>query len=201
LPVDPVAVREWAHSLPDDPAAIERAVHERVRYAVPWQVAGVPWTLASPVETLAQGYGDCQARALVFASVLAAKGIPYQLRASIDHMWVEYAGKQATTLENAAKTLWSRTGNERAEQPALARPPATPAGARELMTPLRGLALRLPAIDLAESLRLEKEYFWDPAPTGHKLAGAGGLLLIWLGLPRWKAPRRDGRLSWALTSS
>src|SRR5919198_677077 len=75
---------------------------------VPWQSTGVPWSFPSPAEALATGLGDCQARAVTFASVLAAKGIPFQLRASIDHMWVEYPGKRPNALENRSKTLWEQ---------------------------------------------------------------------------------------------
>src|SRR3954465_15073110 len=107
-PIDPAAVRPWAATLPDDPAQIEQAVLARLQYAVPWRSPGVPWSIASPGEALAAGMGDCQARAVTLASVLAAKGIPYQLRASIDHMWVDYPGKQPNALENQSKTLWER---------------------------------------------------------------------------------------------
>ncbi len=154
-PVDAAAVAEWARTLPDDPAEIERLVLERVKYAVPWQSAGVPWVFASPAQTMARGLGDCQARAVVLASVLAAKGIPFQLRASLDHMWVEYPEKRANELENAAKTLW-------------AKPPGG------------GFRFRLPEIDWGESYRIEKEYFWDAAPMGRRLLLVVGLLVVWL---------------------
>ncbi|MBI3972933.1 MAG: transglutaminase domain-containing protein [Chloroflexi bacterium] len=160
-PVDPEAVRQWAGTLPGDPVAIERAVHERVQYAIPWQTFRVPWVFASPAQTLAIGYGDCQARAVVLASVLAAKGIPHQLRASIDHMWVDYPGKQANVLENDAKTFWSR------------HPPAGGAEGG-------GFHFRLPQIDWAETYRIEKEYFWDAAPLSRRLALVAGLAIIWL---------------------
>ena len=153
-PISAEAVAAWARSLPDNPAEIERAVHERVRYAVPWQSAGVPWALPGPAQTVARGLGDCQARAYVLASVLAAKGIPYQLRASLDHMWVEYPGKAPTVLENAAKTLWAKEDT--------------------------GFRFKLPQIDWAESWRIEREYFWDMAPTSRKVVLVFGLLAIWL---------------------
>ncbi len=158
-PIDPAAVRRWAVTLPDDPAQIEQAVLSRLQYAVPWQSAGVPWTIASPAEALAAGLGDCQARAVTLASVLAAKGIPYRLRASVDHMWVEYPGKQPNALENKSKTLW-----ERHEQPA-------GGGGR--------FRFRLPAIDLAESYAIEKDYFWDAAPASKKALLLTGLAIIW----------------------
>ena len=155
-PIDTDAVRDWAATLPDDPARIEQAVLERLKYAVPWQSAGVPWTFATPAEALAANLGDCQARAVTFASVLAAKGIPYQLRASLDHMWVEYPHKRPNQLENREKTLWQRDRD----------------GA--------GFQLRLPNLDLRESIAIEKDYFWDTAPASRKALLLTGLALIWL---------------------
>jgi hypothetical protein len=187
-PVDPEAVREWARALPDDPAQIERAVLDRIRYAVPWQKDGVPWSFPAPAQIMATGYGDCQGRALIFASILAAKGIPFQLRASLDHMWVEYQGKRPSTLENDAKTLWMR-------RPATTAPAGQAApGARpapQSRTP--GFQWRWPRVDLAESYRIEKEYFWDTAPAGRKLALFAGLAIIWW----WRGARlRPWRLTW-----
>lgn len=154
-PVDAAAVAEWAKTLPDDPVAIERAVLERVRYAVPWQSWGVPWVFAAPAQTMARGVGDCQARAVVLASVLAAKGIPFQLKASLDHMWVEYPKKAPNQLENAAKTLWAKG-------------------------PTGGFGFRVPEVDWGESWRIEREYFWDAAPLGRRVMLVAGLLVIWL---------------------
>ena len=154
-PISAEAVAAWARSLPDDPAEIERAVHARVQYAVPWQSTGVPWALPGPAQTVARGLGDCQARAVVLASVLAAKGIPYQLRASLDHMWVEYPGKAPTVLENAAKTLWAKEEGS-------------------------GFRFRLPRVDWGESWRIEREYFWDAAPLSRRAMLLVGLLAIWV---------------------
>lgn len=154
-PVDAEAVREWSRTLPDDPAAIERAVLERVQYAVPWQSWGAPWVFASPAQTLMKGVGDCQARAVVLASVLAAKGIPFQLRASLDHMWVEYPKKAPNQLENAAKTLWAKGEGG-------------------------GFRFRVPRVDWGESWRIEREYFWDMAPWSRRLMLLIGLAVIWL---------------------
>jgi hypothetical protein len=168
-PVDPDAVREWARTLPDDPGQIEQAVHERVQYAIPWHKDKVPWTFPAPAEILRRGYGDCQCRAIVLASVLTAKGIPHQLRASVDHMWVDYPGKESNDLENDAMTFWTR-----AEPDNLAGPEGVE-GAES-----GHFRFRLPAIDWAESFRIEKEYFWDAAPLSRRLLLLAGLGVIWL---------------------
>jgi hypothetical protein len=180
-PLDPAAVRAWAESLPDDPAAIERAVAARVRYAVPWQQFGVPWAVPTPADVVASGFGDCQARALVLASLLAAKGIPFQLRASLDHMWVEYRGKRATALENDAKLLWTR-GQATTDLGGLAD-----SGSNGLQIgPMR---FHLPHLDWTESYRIEKAYFWDAAPLSRKLALAAGLVAIWCLTLTWRMRR------------
>ncbi|MGH2369672.1 MAG: transglutaminase domain-containing protein [Chloroflexota bacterium] len=184
-PIDPAAVRAWAERLPDDPALIDRAVHQRLPYALPWQTHGVPWVFPSPAAALAAGYADCQGRAVVLASVLAAKGIPYRIRASLDHMWVEYAGKREIANEQLTKVLWTR---DRSVRPAARAGPARQALAAEPVRPFLGLLqgafrFRLPQIDWHESYLSEKAYFWDAAPPSRKLALVVGWLLIW-----WRAP-------------
>lgn len=100
-PVDAAAVANWANELPNDPAYIERQVLDRyVPYSVPWQTYGVPWYYPTTREVVAAGQGDCEARMLVLASILKAKGIPYRIEASFDHIWVEYPGKQTNPLED-----------------------------------------------------------------------------------------------------
>ena len=99
--IDPAAVASIARTLPNNPRLIENAVLTRiVPYAYDWQTAGVPWYFPTTREALAQHRGDCESRAVVLASILAYKHIPYQLRMSFDHIWVDYPGHQATALEN-----------------------------------------------------------------------------------------------------
>ena len=150
-PVDPSAVEAWADELPEDPAYIERRVlDEYVPYAVPWQTAGVPWYFPTTGEVVRQRSGDCQARMLVLASILEAKGIPYRVEASLDHIWVAYPGKKATAMENSGISLLTDED-----------------GARELRVPERW--------DWRESYRIEKDYFWDNMPQGRKLVLFAGL--------------------------
>ena len=148
--VDPAAVRAWADELPDDPAYIEQQVLAKyVPYAVPWQTLGVPWYFPTARDVVAQGSGDCQGRALVLASILEAKGLPYRLQASFDHIWVDYPKKQPNGLENQAIVL---------------------VDGRKLQLPER--------FDWLESYRIEREYFWDPMPLGRRLLLFGGLGVI-----------------------
>lgn len=153
-PIDPSAVRAWADELPDDPAAIERRVlEEYVPYSVPWQTAGVPWYFPTTEEVVRERGGDCQGRMLVLASILEAKGMPYRVEASLDHIWVAYPGKRATAMENDGISLMSERN-----------------GARTLRVPERW--------DWRESYRIEKDYFWDSMPAGRKLVLFAGLGVI-----------------------
>lgn len=140
--IDPEAVRAWAVTLPRNPRVIEDAVLTRIAYAVPWETDGVPWTFPTPAEVMARLSGDCQARAVVLASVFEALGMPYRLEASFDHIWVDYPGRKGK-------------GIERPEKAFVRRAPTAEGWASRL---------RMPDIDPAESWRIEREYFWDAAP-------------------------------------
>ena len=99
--IDPAAVAPVARKLPNDPRLIEQAVLTRiVPYSYDWQTAGVPWYFPTTREALAQKSGDCESRAVVLASILAYKHIPYSLHMSFDHIWVDYPGHVSTALEN-----------------------------------------------------------------------------------------------------
>lgn len=153
---DAEAVRPWADQLPNDPAVIEQQVlNKYVPYAVPWQTLGVPWYFPTTAEVVKAGRGDCQARMLVLASILEAKGIPYKLEASFDHIWVEYPKKRPNALENRSIAIMQNTGT-----------------GPKLQVPKRW--------DWRESARIEREYFWDYMPLSRKLLLAGGWGVILL---------------------
>ncbi len=112
-----------------------------VPYAVPWQTYGVPWYFPTPTEVLQRGAGDCQARAVVLASILRAKGIPATLVGSFDHLWVDYPGKQENALENTAIAI-------AAQQPD------------------GGYRFRWPSfVEWRTSWQIERAYFWDAMPS------------------------------------
>jgi hypothetical protein len=170
-PVDPQAVRELADSLPDDPRAIEAAVNTRiVAYAVPWQTYGVPWYFPTAKEVLAVGQGDCQAQAVVLASILTAKGIPARFVGSFDHLWIDYPGKHATAYENADVALAAQQpdGSYRFRWPSL--------------------------IEWRTSWEIERAYFWDTMPVPRRWLLLGGWLLIMLWRPAWYC-RRSPKIS------
>ena len=97
---DPSAVESMLDDFPSDPVGIERAVLARIPYRYDWEVYNMPWYCPTTKEVLERGEGDCKARALVLASVLKAKNIPYQVQSSPMHIWVNYDNKQETPLEN-----------------------------------------------------------------------------------------------------
>lgn len=148
--VQPEAARELAATLPDDPREVERRVlDEVVPYAADWEAAGVPWSFPTAAEALEAGRGDCESRAVVLASVLAAKGVPYELRMSFDHIWVDYPGKQASAIENDAVVLVDDRGWRWPEQ-----------------------------LDLREELRNQVAFYWTPMPLMRKSLLLGGLVAI-----------------------
>jgi hypothetical protein len=111
--IQPQAVAAIAARLPSDPKAIEAYVLDsQVPYAYDWQTAGVPWYFPSTAEAVRAGAGDCESRAVVLASILTAKGIPNHLYMSLDHIWVDYPGKQANALENPALQIAGRRNGE-----------------------------------------------------------------------------------------
>jgi len=160
--VDAAAVADLAAVLPDDPRLLEEHVLEReVPYACDWESAGVPWYFPTTAEALHAGRGDCESRAVVLASLLTAKGIPNELRVSLDHIWVDYPGKQANALENAALEVAGRRDGD--------------------------FFLRWPSeFDLGQELADQIAIYWTPAPAWRILLLAAGLSLIvsWNALAR-----------------
>ena len=166
--VDPVAAQAMADRLPSDPAAIERAVLDALPYSYDWEVHSMPWYYPTVSEALAKHRGDCKARAIVLASILEAKGIPYRINSSSTHVWVEYSGKAETKLENAESRLY-------------------------VSEPQTGTSsIRVPKIKMKESLKTFWEGFWPPMPVYRKVLLTGGPVM--LALLRLAAPRL-GRLA------
>jgi hypothetical protein len=157
--VDPAAVETLAAGLPSDPAAIEKAVLDSVPYRYDWEVYAMPWYFPTVDEVLKKGQGDCKARAIVLASVLEAKGIPYRINSSPMHVWVDYDGKAENTLENSQAGLYEVD-------------PQT--GAR---------SLHLPHVSLTEFLGTVWDGFWPPMPTARKvLLVTGPVILLAIGV-------------------
>jgi hypothetical protein len=176
LPLDPgVAVRQhW--ELPEAPAAIEAFVDGLLVPASDWEVYRVPWYVPTAREAVETMQGDCETKTVLLASLLASRHIPFQIRASFNHIWVDYEGRPAQPGETADLAyLQGRDGK---------------------------LGLRLPpATDWRTFYLVQKELLWQEMPPFRRLlwlGGLGWLLLISLGatvvLPRgdlqstWRAP-------------
>lgn len=152
--VDPAAASALAARLPDDPRQIEAYVLKtQVPYAYDWQTAGVPWYFPTAAEALAAGAGDCESRAMVLASVLTAKGIPNELRMSLDHIWVDYPGKRDTAIETAGLEIAGRRDGK--------------------------LFVQLPQeFDLQQEIADQLDIYWRPAPPWRVALLFAGLTLL-----------------------
>jgi hypothetical protein len=152
--VDPAAVESLAASLPSDPAAIEEAVLERLPYRYDWEVYAMPWYFPTVNEALENGQGDCKARAIVLASVLEAKGIPYRIHSSPTHVWVDYDGKAENAQENSGAGLYEVD-------------PQT--GAR---------SFHLPRVNFTEAIDTFWQGFWPPMPIVRKVLLVSGPVIL-----------------------
>jgi hypothetical protein len=176
-PVDAQVAAEMAAGLPDDYRAVEDYVSNYVTWKSAWSVYGLPWYFPTVDEVIADQAGDCQAEAVLAASIFKAKGMPYTLRYSFDHVWVDYPGKGVTALEDPATSFVSDEGEGW----------------------LAGLPDKIP---LWSILKERTAYHWTPMPLLQKLLIVGGALLIvgygerrffrglkrlvWRGAPAWE---------------
>jgi len=151
---DPGAVEFLVNDFPSDPIAIERAVLTKIPYRYDWEIYSMPWYCPTIEEILERGEGDCKARALVLASVLEVKNIPYQVHSSPTHIWVEYENKQETSIENAQVEFY-QYDPETSER-----------------------RFRIPDIGLSEVLDPFWRAFWEPMPDGRKALLILGLLAL-----------------------
>ena len=165
--VAPAAVQSLAASLPNDPKLIEQAVLDRVvPYGYDWNVSGVPWYFPDAADVLKAKQGDCESRAVILASILKAKGIPFQLMMSIDHIWVQYPGKVSNSLENADVSVGQLSNGH--------------------------FAIHWPAnFHLGAEINAQLDGYWTPMPLMRKLLFFGGILLLLLVNPVRVARRRQ----------
>jgi hypothetical protein len=167
-PIDAQAVAGIAAGLPRDYKTIENYSLDYVVYTPAWTVYGLPWYFPTVPEVLRDHAGDCQARAILEASILEAKGMPYTLRYSFDHVWVDYPGKQYVDMENPETSFVADAG--------------------------KGWLARLPSrIPLWSIIKVRVAYHWTPMPLLQKIVLLLGVALIvgrgekrlFLKLARW----------------
>lgn len=161
--IDPAAVESLYRDLPSDPVAIESTVLQQIPYSYDWEVHSMPWYVPTVEEVLDKGRGDCKARALVLASIFEEKNIPYRLNWSPIHVWVEYEGKEETSLENPSVKFYQQD-------------PET--GER---------SFQFPRIALSEVWDSFWQGFWSPMPLVRKvLLVFGSVMLITMRLVWFK---------------
>jgi len=167
---DPGAVEFMLNDFPSDPAAIEKAVLARIPYRYDWELYSMPWYCPTIGEVLEREEGDCKARALVLASVLEAKSIPYQVHSSPIHVWVDYEGKQETSIENAQVEFYQydpETGERR---------------------------FQIPDISPGKLMDSWQQQFWTPMPDGRKallILGLSALIAARVILRKKRAAQYD----------
>ncbi len=152
-PVDAQVVAGVAAGLPRDYKTIEDFALNYVPYKPAWTVYGLPWYFPTVPEVLRDRAGDCQARAILAASIFKAKGMPYTLRYSFDHVWVDYPGKQFADMEDPSTSFVADGG--------------------------KGWLASLPGrIPLWSIIKVRIAYHWTPMPLMQKIMLVLGALLI-----------------------
>jgi hypothetical protein len=170
-PVDASAVATVAATLPQDYKAIEDFARGYVTYKPAWTVYGLPWYFPTVHEVLDTRAGDCQARALLAASIFEMKDMPYTLRYSFDNVWVDYPGKDAPAMEDPATSFVADDG--------------------------QGWLAKLPTrIPLWSIIKVRIGYHWTPMPLLQKIMMVLGTVLIigWGQKPRLR--RWSTRIRW-----
>jgi hypothetical protein len=163
-PVDAATAAGIAATLPNDYKTIEAFALDYVDYRPAWTVYHLPWYFPTLPEVLRDHSGDCQGRALLAASIFAAKGMPYTLRYSFDHVWVDYPGKLPPSMEDPATSFVADDG--------------------------KGWLAKLPTkIPLWSIIKVRVDYHWSPMPLLQKLMIVLGSLAI-IGWGERKAWRR-----------
>jgi len=151
---NPSAVEFMLNDLPSDPVDIEKAVLAGIPYRHDWEVYGMPWYCPTVEQVMEREEGDCKSRALVLASVLEAKNVTYQVHSSPMHIWVDYEGKNETSIENAQVEFYQydpETGERQFE---------------------------IPEISLSEVVDSWQQQFWTTMPEGRKALLISGLLAL-----------------------
>ena len=169
-PVDPQAVAELAADLPPDYKSIEDFALAYVQYKPAWTIYGLPWYFPTVAEAVEDKAGDCQAQAMIAASIFEAKGMPYTLRYSFDHVWVDYPGKQFSDLEDPATSFVADSGGGW----------------------LAGLPDKIPIWSI---IKARVAYHWTPMPLVQKIMLLLGSLVI-VGYGERRFFGRLGRRMW-----
>lgn len=152
-PIDAAAVASLAAVLPDEYEPIEQFTLSYVPFAPAWDVYRLPWYFPSVAEVVRDKAGDCQARAVLLGSILEAKGMPFTMHYSFDHVWIDYPGKPVSALDDPSTSFVSDSGE--------------------------GWFGSLPdKIPLATIIQQRVAYHWTPMPFVQKILIVVGAALI-----------------------
>lgn len=171
FPVDPSVIELFDGEIPDDPAEVEKFVLDWVEYEYDWKNYSVPWYVPTARDAVIRHKGDCESRAIVLASILKAKNIPYSLKASLVHIWVDYAGKRISRSENEGVAFVGKVdGKYRLKFPNMSQ--------------------------WRKYISAEKEMLWDVMPVFRKALLISGWMLIILAGCFLYRQGRIGHLMW-----
>ncbi len=155
LPIDPRIEERMGWQLLPEPGQIELFVDSMLVPTPDWQVHRVPWYVPTAGETAQSSHGDCEAKAILLASLLAGKDLPFEIRASLTHIWVDYPGRRARSGENRDLAYLEGEG-----------------GRLRLQWPGR--------VPWGRVLAAQREQLWDAMPLARKTLWLIGI--VWVGL-------------------
>jgi len=172
FPVDPQLEKRTGWALPEKPGSIETFVEGVIVPTSDWKLYRVPWFMPAPSDVIQTLRGDCESKAVVLASLLAGKHIPYEIRASFNHIWVDYAGRRP------------RPGETRD----IAYLDAKDGGGFRIHFPSRA--------DWRQALAVQKEQLWEAMPLARKALWFLGLVwLLALSVVARRSPQEGAYLS------
>jgi hypothetical protein len=173
LPIDPKLAARMHLAVPDKPVEIEQFAEGLLIPDSDWRLYRVPWYVPTPREAVEEMRGDCEAKALILASLLAGRKIPFTIRASFHHLWVDYEGRPARPGEAAGLAYLQGKGGR--------------------------LGLALPrAVEWRDFLTVQRRLLWEEMPLFRRATWLVGLVWLALLIParRVRLPRGDFASQW-----
>jgi len=169
LPLDPQIEQKMGWELPPEPATIEFFVDSLILSTPDWPLYRVPWYVPTAREAALYVHGDCESKTILFASILEGKHLPYEVRASFTHIWVDYPGR--AEREGESKDIAYLEGEP---------------GKFRLHWPDR--------VSWRTFLSMQREQLWDAMPLARKAIWLLGLTWVALASVVLGGPRLTGDL-------
>ncbi len=159
-PVDPSVIELVEDDIPNEPVEMEKFVLALIKYEYDWENYGMPDYVSTARQAVSRRRGDCEDRAIVLANLFEAKNMPYDLKASLVHYWVEYPGKKPNRIENENVAFVGKVDGK--------------------------YKLKFPDLNQwRRYLRSGKKGLWDVMPTSRKVLMISGWMLIVLSGYLW----------------